>query len=89
MIKQKLPPGWDEQRVGAVLAHYENQTEDEQLAEYRAALRLKGHTTMVVPTALVPRIRALLAEHRSKLRKVTNNRRKATVVSNTKKKGTR
>ena len=28
MSKQNYPPGWDEERVRAVLAHYENQTED-------------------------------------------------------------
>jgi hypothetical protein len=30
MTKQNFPPGWDEDRVRDVLAHYENQTEDEQ-----------------------------------------------------------
>jgi hypothetical protein len=34
--QQKLPPGWDEKRVRRVLAHYENQTEDEAVAEDEA-----------------------------------------------------
>jgi hypothetical protein len=33
MKKQKFPPGWNEQRVREVIAHYENQTEEEQAAE--------------------------------------------------------
>ncbi len=37
MNQQNFPPGWDEERVRQVLAHYENQTEDEQLAEIEAA----------------------------------------------------
>ena len=37
MSRQKFPPGWDEDRVREVLAHYESQTEDEQFAEIEAA----------------------------------------------------
>jgi hypothetical protein len=33
MSTQNFPPGWNEARVRDVLAHYENQTEDEQFAE--------------------------------------------------------
>ena len=35
--RQRFPPGWDEARVRKVLAHYENQTEDEAAAEDEAA----------------------------------------------------
>jgi len=39
MKKQKnFPPGWDEARVRRVLAHYEEQTEEEAVAEDEAAL---------------------------------------------------
>ena len=37
MTKQNFPPGWDEQRVREVIAHYDNQTEDEQFAEIEVA----------------------------------------------------
>lgn len=33
MKKNKFPPGWDEERVRRVLAHYEEQTEAEAAAE--------------------------------------------------------
>jgi hypothetical protein len=59
--KQKLPRGWDEARVRRVLEHYENQTEDEALAEDEAAFNAKGQTVMIVPTELVPRIREMIA----------------------------
>jgi hypothetical protein len=63
MSEQKFPPGWDEERVRQVLAHYENQTEDEQFAEIEAAREAEGITMMAVPTELVPEVRALLARH--------------------------
>jgi hypothetical protein len=65
MNKQQLPAGWDEERVRQVLAHYENQTEDEQFAEIEAAREAEGITLMAVPTELVPEVRALLARKRT------------------------
>ena len=61
---QKFPRGWDEERVRRVLAHYENQTEDEAVAEDEAAYEAEGQTVMIVPTALVPEIRKLIARRR-------------------------
>ena len=65
MSEQKFPPGWDEERVRQVLAHYEGQTEDEQFAENEAAQEAAGVTMMAVPTELVPEVRALLARKQS------------------------
>lgn len=61
MNDQKFPPGWDEDRVREVLAHYEGQTEDEQFAEIEAARETEGMTMMAIPTGLVPEVRTLLA----------------------------
>ncbi len=65
MSKQDFPPGWDEQRVQDVLAHYEDQTEDEQFAEIEAAHETDQVTMIAVPAELVPEVRALLARRRS------------------------
>ena len=65
MSGQHFPPGWDEERVRQVLAHYENQTEDEQFAEIEAARAGENVTMMAVPTELVPEVRALLARKRT------------------------
>ena len=35
--RNKFPPGWNEARVRAVLQHYDEQTEDEAVAEDEAA----------------------------------------------------
>ena len=61
MSKQKFPPGWDEKRVRDVLAHYENQSEDEQFAEIEAACEAEGTILMAVPVELAPEVRALIA----------------------------
>jgi hypothetical protein len=60
--RQEFPPGWDEARVRKVIAHYENQTEDEAVAEDEAAYRTRKQTVMIVPTELVPAIRDLMAQ---------------------------
>ncbi len=63
MMKQsKFPPGWDERRVRSVLAHYEDQTEEEAVAEDEAAFEDPTQTVMEVPRDLVPAIRELIAK---------------------------
>ena len=62
MKQTKYPPGWDEARVRRVLAHYEEQSDDEALAEDEAAYESTTHTAMEVPVDLVPAVRALLAK---------------------------
>jgi len=63
-----FPPGWDNERVAKVLAHYESQTEDEALAEDEAAFWTNGQTFMEVPTELVPAVRELVAKHAASTR---------------------
>jgi hypothetical protein len=65
MRSQRFPPGWDEDRIRQVLAHYENQSEDEQFAEIEAARDAKDITMMAVPTELAPDVRALIARKQS------------------------
>lgn len=61
--RNKFPPGWDEERVRRVLAHYEQQTEDEAVAEDEAARENRTQTMMQVPRELVPKIRQMIANH--------------------------
>ena len=62
--KQKYPIGWDEKRIRKLAEHYDNQTEDEQVAEHEEAFRAKNQTIMVVPTELVPEIIKLINRKR-------------------------
>ncbi len=64
MRKTKFPPGWDEDRVRKVLAHYEEQTEEEAVAEDEAAFEEPKETVMEVPKELVPTVRDLIAKRR-------------------------
>jgi clan AA aspartic protease len=42
MRQEEFPPGWDEDRVKRVLLHYEQQSDDEAIAEDEAALGESG-----------------------------------------------
>jgi hypothetical protein len=62
--KQRFPRGWNEKRVQEVIAYYDRQTEDEELAEYEAGMKVEGLTVMLVPSDLVPAIRRLIGRRR-------------------------
>ena len=64
MSQNDFPPGWDEEKVRRVLAHYERQKEDDALLEDEAALAA-GETVMTVPHDLVSKVRELIAKRRS------------------------
>jgi hypothetical protein len=65
MSKTKFPPGWDEERVRRVLDHYENQSDEEAVAEDEAAFESPTHTAMEVPVDLVPKIREMIARRKT------------------------
>jgi type II secretory pathway component PulC len=64
MKQSRFPPGWDEERVQRVLAHYETQTEIEAVAEDEAAYESPDDALVSVPRELVPAVRELIAKHR-------------------------
>jgi type II secretory pathway component PulC len=68
MKQSRFPPGWDEARVRRVLAHYEQQTEEEAVAEDEAAFEDSSQAVVEVPKELVPAIRELIAKHKQSRR---------------------
>jgi len=62
MKSSSFPPGWDEQRVRKVIDHYEQQSEDEAVAEDEAAYEDTSCTLMGVPKELVSKVRELIAK---------------------------
>ncbi len=64
MKKDKFPKGWDEERVRKVLAHYEEQTEEEAVAEDEAAYEDENQTFIEIPNELLPEVRELIAHRR-------------------------
>ena len=64
MRPNRFPPGWNEERVRKVLAHYEQQAEEEAVAEDEAAFEDSTQTVIEVPKELLPEIRELIAKHK-------------------------
>jgi hypothetical protein len=62
--KQTYPRGWNEKRVREVIDYYDKQTEEEELAEYEARMRLEGLRVMLVPAELVPEVNRLIRQQR-------------------------
>ena len=62
--KQIYPRGWNEKRVREVIAYYDKQTEEEELAEYEAGMQLEGLRVMLVPAELVPEVNRLIRQRR-------------------------
>jgi len=73
-MNSKFPPGWDEERVRRLLAYYEQQTEEEAVAEDEAAFEQEGQTFIAVPNELLPKVRELIARHESAVKRNDDNR---------------
>ncbi len=65
MKHSNFPPGWNEERVRQVLSHYEQQTDEEAVAEDEAAFESSTQTFIEVPNELLPAVRELIAKHKS------------------------
>jgi len=61
----KFPAGWDEERVRRLVELYEQQTEEEAVAEDEAAFDKEDQTFIEVPRELVPEVRKLISRHRA------------------------
>lgn len=66
MKQSQFPPGWDEERTRRVLAHYEEQTEEEAVAEDETAFAELAQTVMEILKESVPTVRELVIKHESK-----------------------
>ena len=68
MKQNSFPPGWDKERVRRVLAHYEQQTEEEAVAEDEATFEDSTQAVIEVSRELLPAIRELIAKHKESRR---------------------
>ena len=64
-MKSKYPPGWNQDRVKRLLEHYEQQTEEEAIAEDEASFEDKDCSYIEIPNKLIPSVRELIAKHNS------------------------
>jgi hypothetical protein len=76
MKQSNFPRGWDEERVRRVLARYEQQTEEEAVAEDEAAFEDRTQTVMEVPKELVPAVRELIAKRQARPGRTSRSRRR-------------
>lgn len=65
-MTQNSPEEWDEAKVRRVLAHYENQTDEEAAAEDEAYWKAPGYTTIRVPTKMLPEVQRAIEEFESR-----------------------
>lgn len=63
--KSKLPLGFDEVKIKSIIEHYENQTEDEAVAEDESIVANERQTIMQIPNNLVPIVRKLIAQNKA------------------------
>lgn len=61
----RYPKGWNRKRVQKLIDHYENQTDEEAIAEDEAAYHNAKITMMAVPVELVPAVERLIARKRA------------------------
>ena len=59
----KYPKGWDAERVGRLADRYDEQTEEQALAEDEAAFEDDEQAFIEVPRELVPEVRRLISRH--------------------------
>jgi hypothetical protein len=59
------PKGWNRKRVQSLLDYYENQTDDQAIAEAEAAYNAVDSTMMQIPLALVPQVQRLISRTRA------------------------
>lgn len=61
--QNKFPLGWDEKRVRQMIEHYDQQSEDEAVAEDEAAFENQDQVFVQIPLELLPLVRELIAKH--------------------------
>lgn len=66
MTQREFPTGWDEERVKRVVLHYEQQSDEEAIAEDKAAFEESAQALVNVPHDLLPDVRELIAKYDAK-----------------------
>lgn len=60
-----LPKGWDIKRVREVAAYYDNQSDEDAIAEAEASYNDAAVSMMAIPIKLVPAVRQLIKRRRA------------------------
>jgi hypothetical protein len=57
-----FPKGWDQKRADEVAKYYDNQSDEEAIAEAETAYKSDKFAMMAIPLKLVPAVNKLLAK---------------------------
>lgn len=57
----RYPKGWNRKKTDALIRYYENQSDEEAIAEAEAAYRRRQTSLIEVPIKLLPEVRRLIA----------------------------
>jgi hypothetical protein len=60
-----LPKGWTQKRAREIAAYYDNQSDEEAIAEAEAAYKANTVSMMAIPIDLVPAVEQLLKRRRA------------------------
>jgi len=58
----RYPKGWNRKKVRELLDYYENQSDQDAIAEAEAAYRKRTTALIEVPVKLLPQVRRILAK---------------------------
>jgi hypothetical protein len=58
----RYPKGLNRKKVQDLINYYENQTDEEAIAEAKAAIRNPAFTMMAIPVELVPKVQKLISK---------------------------
>jgi predicted GNAT family acetyltransferase len=61
----RYPKGLNRKKVQEIIEYYENQTDDEAIAEAETAYKSPTSTMIQVPNELVPKVQRLIAKKRA------------------------
>ncbi len=70
MKKQKLPKGWTEERIMKIIEHYENQSDDEAIAEDEAGFSREATCLVEVDRSMLPAVRRAIAREQAKRKRL-------------------
>lgn len=77
MKKNNLPQGWNEEMVKEVIAHYEEQTDEEAVVEDELAYKDISQVSMNIPVQLIDAVRQLIADYKTQQLKNRNKTKRS------------
>lgn len=72
--RNRYPRGWNKKKIHELADYYDNQTEDQAVAEDEAAFNDPARAVVLVPWALVPQVHSLIARNETRIARRSRTR---------------